>query len=74
MEVVDSSDRVTGHYRALLEPRKWYQCVFYHFLDIIVENAYIMQELMAKGKNKTLTRKAFLEVLILELTELCPQD
>ncbi|XP_042577198.1 piggyBac transposable element-derived protein 4-like isoform X3 [Cyprinus carpio] len=75
MEVVDLSDRITGHYRALLKPRKWYQCVFYHFLDIIVENAFIMQELMAKGKNKKpLTRKAFLEMLILELTELCPQD
>lgn len=75
IEVVDLSDRITGHYRALLKPRKWYQCVFYHFLDIIVENAFIMQELMAKGKNKKpLTRKAFLEMLILELTELCPQD
>ncbi|XP_016103244.1 piggyBac transposable element-derived protein 4-like isoform X2 [Sinocyclocheilus grahami] len=74
MEVVDSSDRITGHYRALLKPGKWYQCVFYHFLDIIVENAFIMQELMAKGKNKKLlTRKAFLEALILELTEMCPQ-
>ncbi len=52
MEVVDSSNHITGHYRALHKPRKWYQRVFYHFLDIVVENAFIMQELMAKAKNK----------------------
>ncbi|XP_056092191.1 piggyBac transposable element-derived protein 4-like isoform X2 [Rhinichthys klamathensis goyatoka] len=71
MEAVDLSNCVTGHYRALHKPKKWYQCVFYHFLDITVENAFIMQELMAKRKNMMpLTRKAFLETLILELTEI----
>ncbi|XP_067298892.1 piggyBac transposable element-derived protein 4-like isoform X2 [Pseudorasbora parva] len=73
MEAVDPSNSITGHYRALHKPEKWYQCVFYHFLDITVENAFIMQELMAKRKYmKPLTRKAFLEVLILELTEMSP--
>jgi len=75
MEAVDLSNCITGHYRALHKPKKWYQCVFYHFLDITVENAFILQELMAKRKNmKPLTRKAFLEMLILELTEIGPQD
>ncbi|XP_051761736.1 piggyBac transposable element-derived protein 4-like isoform X2 [Ctenopharyngodon idella] len=75
MEAVDPPNCITGHYRALHKPKKWYQCVFYHFLDITVENAFIMQELMAKRKDmKPLTRKAFLEVLILELTEMGPQD
>ncbi|XP_039530913.1 piggyBac transposable element-derived protein 4-like isoform X1 [Pimephales promelas] len=75
MEAVDLSNCITGHYRVLHKPKKWYQCVFYHFLDITVENAFILQELMAKRKNmKPLTRKAFLEMLILELTEIGPQD
>ncbi|XP_048053355.1 piggyBac transposable element-derived protein 4-like isoform X2 [Megalobrama amblycephala] len=75
MEAVDPPNCITGHYRALHKPKKWYQCIFYHFLDITVENAFIMQKLMAKGKNKKpLTRKTFLEVLILELAELGPQD
>ncbi len=75
MEVVDSSNHITGHYRALHKPRKWYQRVFYHFLDIVVENAFIMQELMAEAKKKKpLTRKGFLEALLLELTEISPQD
>lgn len=75
MEAVDSSNHITGHYRTLHKPRKWYQRVFYHFLDIVLENAFIMQELMAKAKNKKpLTRKGFLEALILELTEISPQD
>ncbi|KAK7166547.1 hypothetical protein R3I93_006338 [Phoxinus phoxinus] len=75
MEAVDPSNCITGHYRALHKPKKWYQCVFNHFLDITVENAFIMQELMAERKNKRpMTRKAFLEVLILELAEISPQD
>lgn len=75
MEVVDSSNHITGRYGALHKPRKWYQRVFYHLLDIVVENAFIMQELMAKAKNKKpLTRNEFLEALLLELTEISPQD
>ncbi len=74
MEVVDSSNHITGHYRALHKPKSGIN-VFYHFLDIVVENAFIMQELMAKAKNKKpLTRKGFLEALLLELTEISPQD
>lgn len=45
--------------------------MFYHFLDITVENAFIMQELMTK---KPLTRKAFLKALILDLTEIDSLD
>ncbi|XP_067259791.1 piggyBac transposable element-derived protein 4-like isoform X1 [Chanodichthys erythropterus] len=75
MEAVDLSNCITGHYRALHKPKKWYHCVFYHFLDITIENAFIIQELMAKRKNmKPLTRKAFLEVLILELADMGPKD
>ncbi|XP_050967121.1 piggyBac transposable element-derived protein 4-like [Labeo rohita] len=74
-EVVNSSNRVTGHFRALHKPKKWYQCVFYHFLDIVVENAFIMQDLIAKVKyKKPLTRKEFLQELILELTDVSSQD
>ncbi|XP_056304129.1 piggyBac transposable element-derived protein 4-like [Danio aesculapii] len=75
MEAVDSSDCVTEHFRAIHKPKKWYQCMFYHFLDITVENAFIMQELVTKGNGKKpLTRKAFLQALILELTEIDTLD
>nr|XP_009305172.1 piggyBac transposable element-derived protein 4-like isoform X2 [Danio rerio]XP_021331739.1 piggyBac transposable element-derived protein 4-like isoform X2 [Danio rerio] len=75
MEAVDSSDCVTEHFRAIHKPKKWYQCMFYHFLDIAVENAFIMQELVTKGNGKKpLTRKAFLQALILELTDIDSLD
>ncbi|XP_067259544.1 piggyBac transposable element-derived protein 4 isoform X2 [Chanodichthys erythropterus] len=68
---VDPSSFITGHYRVLHKPKKWYQCVFYHLLDITVENAFILHELVAeRKKQKALTRKAFLEKLVLELTEM----
>ncbi|XP_068077127.2 piggyBac transposable element-derived protein 4 isoform X4 [Danio rerio] len=75
MEAVDSSDCITEHFRAIHKPKKWYQCMFYHFLDIAVENAFIMQELVTKGNGKKpLTRKAFLQALILELTDIDSLD
>ncbi|XP_050967064.1 piggyBac transposable element-derived protein 4-like [Labeo rohita] len=68
---VEPSNFITGHYRLLHKPKKWYQCVFYHLLDIAVENAFILHELVAEtNKQKALTRKAFLEMLVLELTEM----
>ncbi|XP_016410996.1 piggyBac transposable element-derived protein 4-like [Sinocyclocheilus rhinocerous] len=68
---VEPSNFITGHYRALHKPKKWYQCVFYHLLDIAVENAFILHELVAeRKKQKALTRKTFLETLVLELTEM----
>ncbi|XP_056092195.1 piggyBac transposable element-derived protein 4-like isoform X2 [Rhinichthys klamathensis goyatoka] len=75
VRTVDPSSSVTGHYRVLHKPKKWYQCVFYHLLDIAVENAFILYELVAKRKKqKALTRKAFLEKLVLELTEMDDED
>nr|XP_055061721.1 piggyBac transposable element-derived protein 5-like isoform X4 [Misgurnus anguillicaudatus] len=69
MEAMDPSNCVTRHLRLIHKPRKWYQSVFYHFLDIAVENAFILQELTAKAKNhRAMTRQAFLEMLILKLT------
>lgn len=71
MGTVDPSSFITGHYRVLHKPKKWYQCVFYHLLDIIVENAFILHELVAeRKKQKALTRKEFLEKLVLELAEM----
>lgn len=68
---VEPSNFITGHYRVLHKPKKWYQCVFYHLLDIAVENAFILHELVAqRKKQKALTRKSFLETLVLELTEM----
>ncbi len=71
MGTVEPSNFITGHYRVLHKPKKWYQCVFYHLLDIAVENAFILHELVAeRKKQKALTRKTFLEMLVLELTEM----
>ncbi|XP_039530915.1 piggyBac transposable element-derived protein 4-like [Pimephales promelas] len=71
VRTVDPSIFVTGHYRVLHKPKKWYQCVFYHLLDIAVENAFILYVLVSKRKKqKALTRIAFLEKLVLELTEM----
>lgn len=75
MGTVDPASFVTRHYRVLHKPKKWYQCIFYHLLDIAVENAFILYELVAKiKKHKALTRKAFLEKLVLELTEMDDED
>nr|XP_055061722.1 piggyBac transposable element-derived protein 4-like [Misgurnus anguillicaudatus]XP_055061723.1 piggyBac transposable element-derived protein 4-like [Misgurnus anguillicaudatus]XP_055061724.1 piggyBac transposable element-derived protein 4-like [Misgurnus anguillicaudatus]XP_055061725.1 piggyBac transposable element-derived protein 4-like [Misgurnus anguillicaudatus] len=74
MSAVDPSNRITAHYRTLNKPKKWYQCFFYHFLDIAINNAFILQELIAKERNtKALTRREFLETLIEELTEIGSQ-
>lgn len=71
MRTVDPTNRITAHYRMLHKPKKWYQCFFYHFLDIAVENAFILHQLMTKERNQNvLTRKAFLETLVEELTEI----
>ncbi|XP_056587755.1 piggyBac transposable element-derived protein 4-like [Triplophysa dalaica] len=71
MGPVDPSSRITAHYRMLHKPKKWYQCFFYHFLDIAVENAFILHQLVTKERNQNvLTRKAFLETLVEELTEI----
>ncbi|XP_056587765.1 piggyBac transposable element-derived protein 4-like [Triplophysa dalaica] len=68
MEALDPSNCITGHFRLLHKPREWYQSVFYHALDIAIENAFILQEMTPKAKNKRAsTRTAFLEMLILKL-------
>lgn len=68
---MEPSNFITGHYRVLHKPKKWYQCVFYHLLDIAVDNAFILHKLVAKRKKqKALTRKTFLEMLVLELIEM----
>ncbi|XP_057187839.1 piggyBac transposable element-derived protein 4-like [Triplophysa rosa] len=73
MEAVDPSNCVTGHFRLIHKPQKWYQSVFYHVLDIAVENAFILQKLTAKAKNRrALTHRTFLEMLILKLIEESP--
>lgn len=68
MEALDPSNCITGHFRLMHKPREWYQSVFYHALDIAIENAFILQEMTTKAKNKRAsTRRAFLEMLILKL-------
>ncbi|XP_052401290.1 piggyBac transposable element-derived protein 4-like [Carassius gibelio] len=49
---VKPSNFITGHFRVLHKPKKWYQCVFYHLLDIAVENAFSLHELVAERKKQ----------------------
>ncbi|XP_051511237.1 piggyBac transposable element-derived protein 4-like isoform X1 [Myxocyprinus asiaticus] len=65
---LDLSDALMEYYNVVHKTKKWYKNYFFHFLEIAVENSYILHQQMAKVQNKTpLSQKVFRETLVSEL-------
>ncbi|TDH12190.1 hypothetical protein EPR50_G00070010 [Perca flavescens] len=67
---VDHSDALIGYYKVLHKTQRWYKTLFYHFMDIAIVNASLLQKDLVIGKGEVpLHQKAFRETLAVELEE-----
>ncbi|XP_051500241.1 uncharacterized protein LOC127409604 isoform X1 [Myxocyprinus asiaticus] len=65
---LDLSDALIEYYSVIHKTKQWYKSFFFHFLEIAVENSYILHQQMAKAQKETpLSQKAFRETLVSEL-------
>jgi len=39
---MDLMDSLTALYRINIRPKKWYHCIFFHFLDVAVVNSWLL--------------------------------
>ncbi|XP_043474432.1 piggyBac transposable element-derived protein 4-like [Leptopilina heterotoma] len=65
MGYVDKADHLLSTYNIDRKSKKWWHRIFFHFLDVIVVNAYILYK--EKRLNPTLTAKEFRLRLVDEL-------
>ncbi|KAF1388736.1 hypothetical protein PFLUV_G00065730 [Perca fluviatilis] len=66
---VDHSDALIGYYKVLQKTQRWYKTLFYHFMDIAIVNAFLLQKDLAIGKGGTSASEGIQRTLAVELAE-----
>ncbi|XP_063074125.1 piggyBac transposable element-derived protein 4-like [Engraulis encrasicolus] len=66
----DLPDDVIGSFSLRQRSLRWHRTVFFNFMDIAIDNAFILQKWIALSKGETpQTQKVFREDLLIELSE-----
>ena len=65
---VDVSDQYIGYYNLIHKTRKYWKTLFYHFLDIMVTNSFILfKHHLDPELQESFTLKKYREILAIEL-------